>query len=85
VLRVDPQGSRSVKAEIRFATIAKLNCRAPRWSSSLAFHLKDKPIVGPDFDVVILKEPLGAHHGFPIVSADEGFKLDAPAVIRDAA
>jgi hypothetical protein len=34
---------------------------------------------------VILKETLGAHHGLTIVSADKGFKLDAPAVIRDAA
>jgi hypothetical protein len=34
---------------------------------------------------VILKEPLGAHHGFTIVPADEGFKLDTAAVFRGPA
>ena len=59
------------------------NRRAP--SSSLAFHLEDKAIIRPDFDVVILNESLGAHHGFTIVPANEVFNLDAPAAFRDPA
>jgi hypothetical protein len=48
------------------------------WSSSLAFQPEDKAIVGPDFDIVILNEPLCAHHGFTIVPANEFFELDTP-------
>jgi hypothetical protein len=55
------------------------------WSSSLAFQPEDKAIVVPDFDIVILNEPLCAHHGFTIVPANEFFELDTPAVFRDLA
>jgi hypothetical protein len=82
VLRANPRGSRSLENEIRFAIIAKPNCRAPRFIF-LAFQPEYKAIIGPDFDVVILNKPLGAHHGFTIVSADEGLKLDTPAVLCD--
>jgi hypothetical protein len=55
------------------------------WSSPLAFQPENKAIVGPDFDIVILNEPLCAHHGFTIVAANECFKLDTPAVSRHLA
>jgi hypothetical protein len=55
------------------------------WLSSVAFQPEDKAIVGPDFDVVILNQPLCAHHGFTIVAANERFKLDTPAVSRHLA
>jgi hypothetical protein len=54
-------------------------------SSSLAFQPEDKAVVSPDFDIVILNEPLCAHHGFTIVAANECFKLDTPAVFGDPA
>jgi hypothetical protein len=84
VLRANPRGSRSLEGEIRFAIIAKLNRGAPR-SSSSAFQLEDKAIIGPDFDVVILDVPFGSHHRFAVVSANECFKLDTPAVFRNPA
>jgi hypothetical protein len=85
VLRANPRGSRSLESEIRFAIIAKPNRGAPRSSSSLAFQLEDKAIIGPDFDVVILDVPFGSHHRFAVVSANECFKLDTPAVFRNPA
>jgi hypothetical protein len=49
------------------------------------FHLEDKAIIRPDFDVMIFDEPLGAHDGFAVVPANERFELDTPAVFRDPA
>jgi hypothetical protein len=55
------------------------------WSSPLAFQPEDKAIIGPDFDILILNEPLCSHHGFTIVPANEFFELDAPPVVCDLA
>jgi hypothetical protein len=51
-------------------------------SSSLTFRPEDKAIVGPDFDGVILDEPLCSNHNLTIVAANGGFKLETPAVFR---
>jgi hypothetical protein len=52
---------------------------------SSAFQPEDEAIVGRDFDIVILNQPLGAHHSFAVVPANECFDLDAAAVFRDPA
>jgi hypothetical protein len=54
-------------------------------SASFAFQTKDKAIVGPDFDVLILNEPLRPHHSFAVIPANQFFELDTPAVFRDLA
>jgi hypothetical protein len=40
------------------------------WSSPLAFQPKNQSTIAPDFDIVILNEPLRAHHRLAIVPAD---------------
>ena len=60
--------------------------RVPNGSRpSSAFQPEDEAIVGRDLDIVILNEPLCAHHSFAVVPANECFDFDAAAVFRDPA
>jgi hypothetical protein len=54
-------------------------------SSSFAFQPEHEAIAVPDFDIVILNEPLCQMNRMAIVPANEFFKLDTAAVFRDLA
>jgi hypothetical protein len=54
-------------------------------SSSFAFQPEDETSTVPDFDIVILNDPLCEMDRVTIVPTNEFFKLDAVAVFRDLA
>jgi hypothetical protein len=54
-------------------------------SSSFAFQPEHEAITVPDFDIVILNEPLCEMNRMAVVPAYKFFELDAVAVFRDFA